>query len=322
MALNRIIPGNRSRTTYEFFSGKGGVGKTTLSAAHALYLAKQGKEVLIISTDPAHSLSDSFDMEIGPEETQVREGLEAVEISPEKAVEDFQEKVSGEPEMMAGMDMFGGGEGEDVGGLTSMTPGIDEMAAFDRFIQYMHCDDYDYIIFDTAPTGHALRFLSLPDVMESWVGKLLVFRKKMSKFTGMFKGFLPFTEDEKWEDNSLEALENLKERIKEARSIMQDTKKTRFWLVLIPEEMSLFEGKRMVNQLEKYGIECGKVIVNKITPENEGCTFCSKKRRQQLEVLEEIRKEYRDKEIRTLNLHEMEIRGFKLLEDVGSELYE
>lgn len=323
MVLDKVRDlGGNGGTQYEFFSGKGGVGKTTLSAARALYLAKRDKKVLIISTDPAHSLSDSFEVEIKPEETKLRENLFAVEISPDKAVEDFQEKISdGDMDMMGGMAGLGE-EMEGVGDLSSMTPGIDEMAAFDKFIQYMHREEYDYLIFDTAPTGHTLRFLSLPDVMESWVGKLLNVKRRLSEFTGMFKGVVPFTQEEDMEEKSGEALEALKEKIEEAREIMQDSEKTRFWLVMIPEEMSLYEGKRMLEELSQYGIECEKIIVNKLLPENRGCEFCSARREQQLEVMDSIENEFEERSIRTFKLQKEEIKGYELLEEVGEELYE
>lgn len=323
MVLERVKGLGKSQgTEYEFFSGKGGVGKTTLSAARSLYLANQGNEVLVISTDPAHSLSDSFETEIGAEETKLAENLHAVEINPEKAVDDFEEKVSGESEeVMGGMDMFEEGL-EGMGDVTGMTPGVDEMAAFDKFMQYMRKGGYDHIIFDTAPTGHTLRFLSLPDVMESWVGKILKIKNRISQFTGMFKGAMPFTEEEEKEEDGFEELEEMKEKIKEARNIMQDPEKTKFWLAMIPEEMSLYEGKRMLDQLEKYEISCNRIIVNKIVPENDECDFCSEKREQQLGVLDSIREEFEGKEILTLDLKKEEIKGFDLLRGIGKKLYE
>lgn len=322
MVLERVRKLGEEETRYEFFSGKGGVGKTTLSVARALYLANRDEKVLIISTDPAHSLSDSFEMEVKPEETRLKDNLYGVEISPEKAMEDFQEKVSEEDMgMMGGMADFGE-EMEGMGDLSSMTPGIDEMAAFDKFIQYMHKEEYDYIIFDTAPTGHTLRFLSLPDVMESWVGKLLRVKRRISEFTGMFKGVMPFTQEEDTKEESGEALEALKEKIKEGRELMQDSERTTFWLVMIPEEMSLYEGRRMLEELSEYNIDCEKVIVNKLVPENQECEFCSAKREQQLEVLDSIEKEFKGKDIRTFELQKEEIKGFKLLKRVGEELYQ
>lgn len=321
MVLESIGISNGGNVTYEFFSGKGGVGKTTLSVARAINLAENGERVLVISTDPAHSLSDSFNEDVKPEETKVRENLWAVEISPEKAVDDFEDKIS-EQEEMEEMGLLGDGM-EGLGDVTSTTPGIDEMAAFNKFIEYMQKEDYDRIIFDTAPTGHTLRFLSLPDVMESWVGKMLKIRKKLSQFTGMFKGVMPFTEEENGKDEQdLEALESLKERIKDARDIMQDPERTEFWLVLIPEEMSLYEGERMLEELEEFGISCGRIIVNKLIPENPECEFCSAKREQQLSVMESIEDKFEDKEIRTLELYREEVRGYDLLQEVGKVLYE
>lgn len=326
MVLDKLSISDSDRTKYEFFSGKGGVGKTTLAASRVLHLSKQGKKVLVISTDPAHSLSDSFEEEIGPDETHLRENLWAVEIGPERAVEEFRDKISREDVMgemgLGGMDgLLGGGEEEDTENLASMTPGIDEMAAFDRFMDYMHREDYDHVVFDTAPTGHTLRFLSLPDVMESWVGKLIRIKSKISKLTGAFKGFMPFAEEEKESENRTEVLEELKKRIKDARDILQDGERTRFWLVMLPQEMSLYETERTVDQLEGYGIGVEDLIVNQILPENKDCGFCTNKRRRQLEVLEKTRDRFPDMELKRLRSFREEVKGYRLLGKVGERVY-
>src|SRR3989344_3218583 len=176
-------------TVYYFFSGKGGVGKTSCSAAAGLKYAREGKKTLVISVDPAHSLADSFDQKIGGEVVELEKNLFALEIDPVKAVEEYKEKLNlfaaDKLEMLKG---FGLDETFDIAGLT---PGIDEIAAFDKFMQYMQSKEYDVIIFDTAPTGHALRFLSLPYVLDSWIGKLIKIKMKISAVTGIIKKILP-----------------------------------------------------------------------------------------------------------------------------------
>ncbi|MBN2042544.1 MAG: ArsA family ATPase, partial [Candidatus Aenigmarchaeota archaeon] len=160
----------KKETTYHFFSGKGGVGKTSVSAATALHFSRNGKKTLIISTDPAHSLSDSFETKIGGEVKELRKNLFAVEIDPKKAMQEYKERLMPKIENMGMLKGLGLDDTFDIAG---MTPGIDEIAAFDKFLQYMQSKDYDIIVFDTAPTGHTLRFLSLPDVLDSWVGKMI-----------------------------------------------------------------------------------------------------------------------------------------------------
>jgi len=316
MDLN--LGSQEDKTSYEFFSGKGGVGKTTLSTARALFLAGQGNKVLVVSTDPAHSISDCLEMEVGSEETEVAENLFAVEIDPSDASDELEEKLSDKGEAMEDMPLMDTG----LGSLASSTPGSDEMVAFSRFMEYMHRDDYDYVIFDTAPTGHTLKFLSLPDVMESWVGKILSLKQKMSQFTDMFKGVMPFAGEEEEQESGFEELKEMKEDIKEAREIMQDSERTKFWMVLIPEEMSLYEGERMMQDLDEYGIPCENLIVNKMIPPSENCDFCSAKRRKQLEVLDSIKEIFEDKDIRSLQLLEEELKGQDLLRDVSKDLYQ
>ncbi|RLJ01446.1 MAG: arsenic-transporting ATPase [Candidatus Aenigmatarchaeota archaeon] len=301
-------------TKYEFFGGKGGVGKTTMAAARALWLSKKGYKVLIISTDPAHSLSDSFEKRIDGEVKKIGKNLYGVEIDPEKAVQEYREKMSAEMEQL---EMLGLGEEMD---LASMTPGIDEMAAFDRFMRYMDDGDYDYVIFDTAPTGHTLRFLSLPEIMNSWIGKIIKIRMRFSQITGMFKKLLPFGDEEE-RDTGLEILERMKERITRAREVMKDPQRTTFTMVMIPEEMSIFETERAMESLEDYSIPVKRIIVNQIIPENPHCEFCRTKRKQQMDRLKRIKKSFKDKEILEAQMFEHEIKGMKSLERLGRLLY-
>jgi arsenite-transporting ATPase len=305
----------KSETLFEFFGGKGGVGKTTMAAARALWLADNGKKVLVISTDPAHSLSDSFEKKIGGKIKELEKNLYAVEIDPKEAVKDYKEKIS--MDQLEQLQNFGiGGEEFD---LAAMTPGIDEMAAFDKFIQYMDEKDYDYIIFDTAPTGHTLRFLSLPDVMEGWVGRVIRIRAKFSQITDAFKKLLPFTEPK--EDQSLKVLEELKEKIRQAKEIMADKNRTHFNIVMIPEEMSIFESERAMESLKEYNLPIRNVLVNQIIPKNPDCDFCSTKRKQQMERLGEIKNKFSDKNILEIPMFKHEVKGMNKLRKLGEILY-
>ena len=238
MAFKDLFKFNKGKTTFVFVGGKGGVGKTTVSAATALWMAKQGKKTLVISTDPAHSLADSLEKPIGHLPTPIMENLHAVEIDPEVAMEDYQakmkEQAAANPGM--GMDML-----QDQMDMASMSPGIDEAAAFDKFLQYMTTDEYDIVIFDTAPTGHTLRLLSFPEIMDSWVGKMIKIRKQVGSMAKAFKNIMPFMGDEEEEDRALEDMEVTKKKIREARAVMADPERTSFKMVVIPEEMSIYE---------------------------------------------------------------------------------
>jgi arsenite-transporting ATPase len=315
MKLKSIVRKGKD-TVFLLFSGKGGVGKTSLAAATAVRMAESGKKTLIVSTDPAHSLSDSFETNIGGEEKNIFRNLYAVEIDPQKAMGEYKEKI------MPKVDGIGSLQGLDLGDtfdMMGMTPGIDEMAAMDKFLQYMQSTQYDVIIFDTAPTGHTLRFLSLPEVMDSWVGKMIMIRMRFSGMIGAVKKLLPFTEEER-EDRSLEHLQSMKSRIEEARKRLSDPERTKYNLVMIPEEMSILESERTLPVLHQYGIQVGSVIVNQIIPENPKCRFCTEKRHQQLQRLKDVRKRFKGLPVKQVELAKEEVKGIKMLEKIGKEL--
>lgn len=314
MKLRNLI---KRAPQYFLFAGKGGVGKTTLAAATALHFSAKGKKVLIISTDPAHSLSDSFEIQIGGNIKKLRENLFAVEIDPQKAMQEYKEKITPKIEKIEYLKDFDLSGAFDMAG---MTPGIDEIAAFDKFLQYMQSKEYDVIIFDTAPTGHTLRFLSLPDLLDSWVGKMIKIRMQFAGFINMIRKLLPFAKGDEKQDIGIKQLEGMKKRILEAKKILANSKKTHYNLVLTPEEMSILESERSIKVLNQYNIPVHTIIVNQIIPNNPNCKFCSARREQQLERLKTIKEKFKKFKILELPLFKEEIKGFKILEKVWKEL--
>jgi arsenite-transporting ATPase len=317
MVMKRLMDGGGRDTRFVFFSGKGGVGKTSVAAATALWLAREGKKVLVISTDPAHSLADSLDTKIGGEVRGIGRNLYAVEIDPKLSMKEYREMLSPELEKAPALRGLGLDEAFDMAG---MTPGIDELASFDTFLRHMNSREYDVIVFDTAPTGHTLRFLSLPDVLDSWLGKLIRIRMRLSGITGMVRKLLS-REDEDEGDNTLERLEEMKRRIEHARELLSDPDKTEYNIVMIPEAMCIYESERSVSFLKECSIPIGKVIVNQIIPDNTQCGFCSSKRKTQLERLSEIKSKFHPNKVMELRLFEEEVRGRESLERVARELY-
>jgi arsenite-transporting ATPase len=309
----------KKETQFYLFAGKGGVGKTSMAAATALYFARQGKKTLIISTDPAHSLADSFEKKISGEMMQIADNLYGVEIDPKKSMAEYKEKLApkiGKVGFLKGLGL------EDVFDFAGTVPGIDELAAFDKFLLYMQSKDYDIIIFDTAPFGHTLRFLSLPDVLDSWVGKMISIRLKIAGLINMFKKVMPFGESEEGGTKlGTEELELIKKRISEARKMLSNKKKTHFNLVLIPETMSISESERSVKILGEYGIPVSKVVVNQLIPENIKCSFCTERRKMQQERLKEIRSKFKGPEVLQVQLYKNEVKGLDMLGKVAKELY-
>ncbi|XRO76916.1 TRC40/GET3/ArsA family transport-energizing ATPase [Methanocaldococcus sp. 10A] len=308
-------------TKYIMFGGKGGVGKTTMSAATGVYLAQKGLKVVIVSTDPAHSLRDIFEQEFGHEPTKVKgfDNLYVVEIDPQKAMEEYKEKLKAQIEE----NPFLGEMLEDQLEIAALSPGTDESAAFDVFLKYMDSNEFDVVIFDTAPTGHTLRFLGMPEVMDKYMTKLIKLRKQMSGFMKMMKKFLPFggKDDDIDYDKMLEELEKMKERIVKARNILSDPERTAFRLVVIPEEMSILESERAMKALQKYGIPIDAVIVNQLIPEDVQCDFCRARRELQLKRLEMIKEKFGDKVIAYVPLLRTEAKGVETLKQIAKILY-
>lgn len=318
MKLKKML-GREKDTEYYFFSGKGGVGKTSMAASTALWFSRKGKRVLVISTDPAHSLADSFDTKIGGEIKELAKNLQAVEIDPKKAMAEYKEMLMPQIEKI---EMLKGAGLDGLLDMADSAPGIDEVAAFDKFLKYMNSKEYDIIIFDTAPTGHALRFLSLPDVMDSWVGKMINIRLKFSGMINLFKRILPFGEPGEGPQLGTEQMEAMKERIKQAKEILSNPKKTHFNIVTIAEQMAIVESERCINALKEYNIPVETIIVNQLIPENIKCAFCTEKRDSQQKRLKEIRSIFGKYRIKGMQMHREEVHGFRMLEKVGKELYE
>jgi arsenite-transporting ATPase len=318
MAFKDLFKFNKGKTTFVFIGGKGGVGKTTVSAATALWFARQGKKTLVISTDPAHSLSDSYEKNIGHNPTPIAENLEAVEIDPEIAMQDYQAKMKEQQALNPGMDM---GMMQDQMDMASMAPGIDETAAFDKFMQYMTTDEYDIVVFDTAPTGHTLRLLSFPEMMDSWVGKMIKIRRQVGSMAKAFKNIMPFMGDEEEEDRALEDMEETKKRIREARGVMADPERTSFKMVVIPEEMSIYESERAMEALSKYNMTADGVIVNQIQPEEADCEFCAARRKIQEQRLKTIHEKFGNQLVAEIPLQAEEVKGMEKLTSIAEILY-
>jgi arsenite/tail-anchored protein-transporting ATPase len=313
------------------FGGKGGVGKTTCATSSAIWAAEAGRNTLIISTDPAHSLGDSLGLELEPgEHTKVPgiRNLTALEINPKANMEEFRSLSNinpvdelGMPGILDSMPFF-----DDIQDLTSMNPpGIDETLALLKVLEFIETKhDYDLIIFDTAPTGHTLRFLSLPETLSSWIGKLLKMRLKFGKMLGSLRNL--FSADKNEDKSSLEVLERLNDAIIHAREDLTDPTKTSFVVVMIPEEMAITETGRLINELIKYQIPVSDVVVNQLFEEtHELCDFCRSRRRMQqknLLVIKKVLEDQMGKNVIEVPLFSQEVRKYDQLKQFGHYLIE
>jgi arsenite-transporting ATPase len=301
----------------------------------AIWAAEHGRNTLIISTDPAHSLGDSLgiNLKLG-ELTPIEEiqNLTALEIDPQKKITELKDIADMNPIKEMGM---GGMMGEMVQGMFEgmigdneqenplNPPGIDETLAFGKVLEYIETNhEFDLIIFDTAPTGHTLRLLGLPETLSSWIGRILKLRLRLGKFFGKFKSL--FGAENTQSDNSLEVLEKMNDSILRAREDLTDLKKNSFVIVMIPEEMAIAETGRLLNELIRYKIPNSFIIVNQCyEDESELCAFCKSRRDMQKKNLQKITKIFKDKlgkEIIIAPLYKDEIRKIENLKEFGKHL--
>jgi arsenite-transporting ATPase len=301
------------------FGGKGGVGKTTCATSTAIWVAEHSdRNVLILSTDPAHSLSDSLAQDVSGGDVVSVNGvkhLSALEMSPTKEFKKYQESIqAGDIEIPQELKMFG-----DFEDFQSMSPpGSDETLAFAKVLEFIQTAEYDFIIFDTAPTGHTLRLLSLPEVLNSFFGKLVRFRMKMGQMWGKLKGiFKP--KDDADEIDQLETLNRMKVVIENANQELSDPEKTSFIIVTIPEMMAVYETERLIQMLYQYEIPVSNIIINQVPPSPEtNCDFCHHRHEMYLKNIVQIQQLYIDDfNLIEIPLAPTEIRGLESLRKVS-----
>ena len=307
------------------FGGKGGVGKTTCAAATALWLADAGLRTLLISSDPAHSTSDSLDFQLGNEPTPVEgvENLWGVELDPEGQMDEMLPKLS--EAMSSGfggnMDMFFGqnakqefgDEFSDLKGGDLLLPGLDEALAFDRLLKHLEDLRFDVLVFDTAPTGHTLRFLSLPEILERWSGKIARLARTTCGIRSVLFG-------RKQEAAIQEELDKFQARVIATRKILIDHRLTGFTLVTIPEKMAVDESLRAVETLGEFSIQVEGAIINRITPDLDH-EFIQNRRRAEQSYIELLRNNFGTMAIAQIELEDSDIHGIESLRKVGLTLH-
>ena len=313
-------------TEFVLYGGKGGVGKTTCAAATALKRAREGDPTLVVSTDPAHSLSDVFDAAVGAEPTRVggESDLWAVEVDPGEPIGQYRGKVTAALDELEGLGIsLDDGDVDDVI-EAGVAPGTDEAAAMDLFLDYMDDPRFEYIVFDTAPTGHTLRLLKLPDVMSSAMGKLISVRSQVSSLADSVRSFVGGSDEDDAEDQGdadvdidLEALQDRMERVAGA---LRDPDRTEFRVVLIPETMAVLETERLLAELDTYGVPAGRAVVNKVIEEPEpACDLCRSRHESQQEQIAAARERF-DLPVTLVPQLHGEVHGLAAVETVADRL--
>jgi len=297
-----------------FFGGKGGVGKTTCASAMALARAKEGKRVLLVSTDPAHSTSDIFEKPFSREEREIYPGLTGIEIDA-----DFEARryIDGVKEQIA--KLFSSSilkEAERQIELASTMPGVEEVALFDRMGELMvtHMDSYDLVVFDTAPTGHTMRLLRMPELMASWIEALSRRRRNLMKFGQNIEqaGSEP--------DPILATLERRKEKLEGVRARLMQHNFTGFVLVLVPERLPIEESARTAESLRDANVNVCGILVNRVLPDDLEGDFYLARRRQEQTYREEIRRRFAGYPLMWIPQLETDVYGLKNLERISEML--
>jgi len=270
------------------FGGKGGVGKTSAAAATALALAGAGERVLIISSDPAPSLSDIFECPIGGTVTRVAKGLSAIEINAETVVEKYK-KIYGSAIIDALATIIPIKEDVLDEIPNTIIPGFDELFALEEVLTFLP-EGYDYICWDTAPTGHTLRLLNLPD---SIVGYTTGMQKIQERLAGVIGTIKVLFDKESSKDTLALALQRIQKMAQHALSVLTDHERTEFVLIIIPEALALYQTERMKQVLDRLNIFTARIIVNGIVPKNT-CPFCTSRRTVQERYLKKIHQRYDD----------------------------
>ena len=309
---------------FVFFGGKGGVGKTTVSSAYAAQCANAGLKTLVVSTDPAHSTSDVFDQRFDddPRPVEGYDGLWAMELDPEEEVEAHMQEIKRTMSDQVSASIVN--EIDRQIELAHRTPGAYEAALFDRFIDVMRdADEYDRVVFDTSPTGGTLRLLALPDFLESWIGRLV---DKRAKSIDLYEKAAIGDKDARRkakEDPIIQRLRERKEMFEFAGETLRDD--AAFFLVLNPDELSIRETDRAIENLTEYGLDVRGLVINKISPapdddeQGRGAQFLRRRYETDRERVATIRDSFDEPVVAEIVLRIEEITG-DLLADVADEL--
>jgi arsenite-transporting ATPase len=304
-----------------FLGGKGGVGKTTLAGAIAVGAADRGARTLLVSTDPAHSTGDLFETPLSDVPTEVMARLWAVEIDPVAAADRYVADVKARiaevtpPRLVA--------EVERQIDIARVTPGAEEAALFDRFARIMEEDGagYDRIVFDTAPLGHTLRLLALPEQLDAWMSGLITRRSQVAVLGRMWQRVAGTVRaGEERPDPILASLEARRARFARARATLTDPAETRFVFVLIAERLPVLETERAIRTLEKYRIPVGGLIVNRLLPGSAEGAFLARRREREQAYLRDIARRFARYPVHHVALREADVIGIPALRELGTLL--
>ena len=309
---------------YVMFGGKGGLGKTTFSAAAAFWLAQQGHRVLVFSVDPQASLSDIFERDIfGQGPVKIIDNLWAQEIDADKHIADYQDEIRRKILDMYGLDKVPD-EIEDYIQAASAEPAMEESAIFDSVIDIVVSGDYDYYIYDLVPLGHALYYLSMAKVYDEWITKITHLREEMREYEEVVAKIR--REKEVQEDQILGELQYIRDRINTASRILADRDRTAFFFVVTPEEMVLVDTRKAAEMFAKFDVPIAGYVVNRVLPEElahaDGApAFLANRVKMQRRYLDEIRSTLGDAVLARVPELERDVTGLEMIERTARILF-
>ncbi|MFZ2097375.1 MAG: TRC40/GET3/ArsA family transport-energizing ATPase [Anaerolineales bacterium] len=322
MSLEEIFKQNPNRR-YIMFGGKGGLGKTTFSAAAAYWLAKRGFKVLVFSVDPQASLSDIFERNIfGKGPVEIMPNLYAQEIDADQRIREYQDEIRQKILDMYGLDEVPE-EIENYIQAAAAEPAMEESAIFDEVVDIVVSGDYDYYIYDLVPLGHALYYLSMASVYDQWIDKITGLREEMAEYEQVAAVMRRDKESE--EDKILKELQYIKHRINASSSILTDKEKTAFYFVLIPEEMIILDTQKAAGLFAKYDVPLCGYIVNRVIPEELASTnipdYLRNRMQMQKKYLQKINQTFGGEVLTSVPEFERDITGLTMIERVANALF-
>ncbi|MDQ3986296.1 MAG: TRC40/GET3/ArsA family transport-energizing ATPase [Actinomycetota bacterium] len=297
------------------FTGKGGVGKTTVASATALRIAKSGAKTLIMSTDPAHSLSDAFDVPLGPDAQEVAPNLWAEQIDSQQRLEDNWREIQQHAIAVLNWAGLAEVEAEEL----SVIPGLDEVFSLADVKRYHDAGPYDTLVVDCAPTGETLRLLSLPDIIQWYMEKIFpVERRVMSAIRPVAKRVTSFPLPD---EGVYAAVGRFYDKLDGVRKILTDARITSVRLVVNPERMVIAEAMRTFTYLNLFGYRVDALIANRLIPDEVSDPYFDRWKQLQSGHLKSIYESFAPVPILKARLRDQELLGTELMGDLGEELY-
>jgi arsenite/tail-anchored protein-transporting ATPase len=322
MSLREAFEKDNARR-YIMFGGKGGLGKTTFSAATAFWLAQHGHKVLVFSVDPQASLSDIFQKDIfGKGAVEIVKNLYAQEIDADTHIRKYQDEIRKKIRNMYGLEQVPE-EVEHYIQAASAEPAMEESAIFDAVVDVVVGGDYDYYIYDLVPLGHALYYLSMAKVYDEWINRITQLRQEMREHEEMVARLR--REKSAEEDQILIELQYIKNRINQSSSILTDKQKTAFFFVVVPEEMIILDTAKAAQLFSKFDVPLAGYVVNRVLPaelQNQKIPpYLQNRMKMQNHYLEEIDKTFGSQVVGRVPELERDVTGLPMIEKLAGLMF-